>query len=207
MSQQQTPSESGLTLPLALSRRGFLKRAGFVGGLALSGGALTSLLAACGGGSDKTPTTASGAAGTTSAGTSASGSGGATPSGGTSGSPATSAGTATTGSASTAPAGDVVRGGTLTWAYTTSPQKLDPIWSQALVDETVMVPMIEAPARANRDGSGVEPCLAQKWDVSADGLTYTLNLRPNVKFHDGSSMTAADVVASLQRNKAMGSYM
>jgi peptide/nickel transport system substrate-binding protein len=101
----------------------------------------------------------------------------------------------------------VTRGGTLTWAYTSSPQKLDPIWSQALVDETVMVPMIEAPARANRDGSGVEPALAQKWDVSTDGLTYTLNLRPNVKFHDGTAVTSADVVASLNRNKAMGSYM
>jgi peptide/nickel transport system substrate-binding protein len=207
MSQHQTRSDHASSLPISLSRRGFLKRAGFVGGLALTGGSLSTLLAACGGSSDKTPTTPSG---TTAASTTASGSGAATPSGSTSGSsgtPAASASTATTGSASTAPAGNVVRGGTLTWAYTSSPQKLDPIWSQALVDETVMVPMIEAPARANRDGSGVEPAIAQKWDVSADGLTYTLNLRPNVKFHDGSTVTAADVVASLQRNKAMGSYM
>ncbi len=70
-----------------------------------------------------------------------------------------------------------------------------------------MVPMIEAMARATRDGAGVEPALAQKWDVSTDGLTYTFNLRQGVKFHDGSAVTADDVVASLGRNKAMGSYM
>jgi peptide/nickel transport system substrate-binding protein len=205
MSHDQTSNEHASAL-ISLSRRGFLKRAGVVGGLALTGGTLSTLLAACGGSSDNTPTSASNASGTSASSTTASGSGGATPSSATSGTPM-AASSATTASASTAPAGDVQRGGTLTWAYTSSPQKLDPIWSQALVDETVMVPMIEAPARANRDGSGVEPCIAQKWDVSADGLTYTLNLRPNVKFHDGSAVTAADVVASLQRNKAMGSYM
>ena len=172
-----------------------------MGGLAVFGGTISTLLTACGGSSNNnTPTTAASAGGSTA--TTASS---ATQSSGSSGSPA-AASTATS-SSSTAPAGDVVRGGTLTWAYTSSPQKLDPIWSQALVDGTVMAPMIEAMARANRDGSGVEPALAEKWDVSDDGLTYTFNLRSGVKFHDGSAVTAKDVVASLNRNKAMGSYM
>jgi peptide/nickel transport system substrate-binding protein len=190
----------------SLSRRRFLKRAGAVGGLAVFGSTLSTLLAACGGSSNKTPSAAS--AGTTSSGattaTSASSSSGS-PSSGASSSPAAAA--SGTSSSSTAPAGNVVRGGTLTWAYTSSPQKLDPIWSQALVDETVMVPMIEAMARANRDGSGVEPAVAEKWDVSDDGLTYTFHLRQGVKFHDGNTVTADDVVASLNRNKSMGSYM
>jgi peptide/nickel transport system substrate-binding protein len=192
----------------ALTRRRFLKRASAIGGLAAFGGTLTTLLAACGGGSSSTATT--GASTTTSSST-ATQSSGSTSGSPASGSPAagsaTTASTATTAGASTAAAGNVVRGGTLTWAYTSSPQKLDPVWSQALVDETVMVPMIEALARATRDGAGVEPAVAQKWDVAADGLTYTFNLRPGVKFHDGSTVTAADVVASLQRNKAMGTYM
>lgn len=35
--------------------------------------------------------------------------------------------------------------------------------------------------------------------ISADGLTYTFNLRPGVKFHNGETMTSADVVYSIQR--------
>lgn len=45
----------------------------------------------------------------------------------------------------------------------------------------------------NADGS-LSPCLAETWEVSEDGLVYTFNLRKGVKFHDGSEMTAEDVV-------------
>jgi peptide/nickel transport system substrate-binding protein len=41
--------------------------------------------------------------------------------------------------------------------------------------------------------------LAESWNVSADGLTYTFKLRPNVLFHDSSKMTSADIKASYQR--------
>ena len=38
-----------------------------------------------------------------------------------------------------------------------------------------------------------QPQLAQSWNVSADGRTYTFKLRPNVKWHDGKPFTSADV--------------
>jgi len=41
--------------------------------------------------------------------------------------------------------------------------------------------------------------LAQSWTVSPDRLIYTFKLRPNVLFHDGTGLTAADVKASYQR--------
>lgn len=40
--------------------------------------------------------------------------------------------------------------------------------------------------------------LAESWTVSDDGLTYTFTLRPNLKFHDGSPVTADDVVFTIE---------
>jgi peptide/nickel transport system substrate-binding protein len=48
----------------------------------------------------------------------------------------------------------------------------------------------------------VEPFLAESFDVSPDGRVYTFKLRPNVKFHNGDVMTAADVAANFERVKS-----
>lgn len=45
----------------------------------------------------------------------------------------------------------------------------------------------------------VIPGLASKWDISPDGRIYTFHLRPNIKFSDGSPITANDVVFTFQR--------
>ena len=53
---------------------------------------------------------------------------------------------------------------------------------------------------AYREGStDVEPALATRWAVSKDGLTWTFWLREGVKFADGASFTAFDVVATFSR--------
>lgn len=49
----------------------------------------------------------------------------------------------------------------------------------------------------------LEPLLATGHTVSADGLTYTFTLRPNVKFHDGSPFTADDVIFTFERAPAV----
>jgi peptide/nickel transport system substrate-binding protein/oligopeptide transport system substrate-binding protein len=45
----------------------------------------------------------------------------------------------------------------------------------------------------------VEPALAQRWDVSPDGITYTFHLRTGVTFQDGTPFSAREVVSSWQR--------
>jgi peptide/nickel transport system substrate-binding protein len=47
----------------------------------------------------------------------------------------------------------------------------------------------------------INPQLAEKWEVSADGLTYTFTLRKGVKFESGNELTAKDVAFSLTRLK------
>lgn len=50
------------------------------------------------------------------------------------------------------------------------------------------------------DATGAsQPQLVDTYAVSEDGLVYTFTLRGGVKFHDGTELRAADVVASLQR--------
>ena len=39
----------------------------------------------------------------------------------------------------------------------------------------------------------IRPALAEKWEISADGLTWTFHLRKDVKFHCGAPLTAQDV--------------
>lgn len=44
-----------------------------------------------------------------------------------------------------------------------------------------------------------EPRVAESWTVSEDGLTYTFKIKPNVKFHNGKTVNADDVIWSLER--------
>ena len=49
------------------------------------------------------------------------------------------------------------------------------------------------------DMQTVEPGIAESWEVSEDGKTYTFKLREDVTFCDGKALTAADVVYSMNR--------
>jgi peptide/nickel transport system substrate-binding protein len=53
---------------------------------------------------------------------------------------------------------------------------------------------------AYREGStDVEPGLATRWTSSRDGLIWTFTLRDNVRFHDGTALTAGEVAGSFNR--------
>ncbi|MBI2888208.1 MAG: ABC transporter substrate-binding protein [Chloroflexi bacterium] len=47
----------------------------------------------------------------------------------------------------------------------------------------------------------IQPSLAERWELSKDGLTFTFNLQKGVKFHDGGSWDAHDAKYNLERMK------
>ena len=87
-------------------------------------------------------------------------------------------------------------GGTLNLALSSDFDTFDPYFDTSTVE--FKAPFFEAPVRISDDGK-FEPWLAEKWEVSKDGLEITLNLRKGVKFHNGREMKADDIVWSVQR--------
>ncbi len=59
--------------------------------------------------------------------------------------------------------------------------------------------LLEGLVATDDKGSGVVPAIAEKWDVSADGLKYTFHLRSNAKFSNGDPITAKDFEWTYQR--------
>lgn len=57
----------------------------------------------------------------------------------------------------------------------------------------------EGLVRFKRENCQIEPCLATRWRLSPDGLTWTFEIRPNVHFHNGRSLDAALVKAAFER--------
>jgi peptide/nickel transport system substrate-binding protein len=76
---------------------------------------------------------------------------------------------------------------------------LDPIFTIQNADIWVMNNMNSLLVRVNREGTDVEPDLAERWEISPDGLTYTFHLREGLKFGDGTPLTSSDAKFSLER--------
>lgn len=94
--------------------------------------------------------------------------------------------------------GGAAVGNVLRVAMRTAPITFDPAMCQDVGSGQMLSQAYEGLTQYDTQNKLV-PCLAEKWDVSADGLTYTFHLRPNAKFQNGMPVTAADVAFSLRR--------
>ena len=85
------------------------------------------------------------------------------------------------------------------------PESLDPHKTSTVVESDILLDMLEGlvtyDAKAN-----VVPGVAEKWSISADGLTYTFTLRKDANWSNGEPVRASDFVYSFRRllNPATG---
>ena len=88
--------------------------------------------------------------------------------------------------------------GTLRVVPQAEPQVFDPHQSQ--VNATSIHAMLVYDQLFNWDADMVpHPQMVDTWTKSPDGLTYIFTLRPGLLFHDGTTVTTRDVIASLRR--------
>jgi peptide/nickel transport system substrate-binding protein len=116
-------------------------------------------------------------------------------------------GTSLQSSSGPAAAGSPKSGGTLTfydpvqyedWVTT------DSLWSVSQVADNIGERLLWQDPKTGK----LEPWLAASWSVSADHLTYTFHLKPNIKFTDGTALTAQVVKDNFDQHgygdKALG---
>ncbi len=88
--------------------------------------------------------------------------------------------------------------GRLVAAIAGEPDQLDPNKTSAYFSFEVLENVYDTLVEPDADLQ-MQPALAESWNVSADQLTWTFHLRPGVTFHDGSPLTADDVVFTYHR--------
>lgn len=99
--------------------------------------------------------------------------------------------------------GEPVKGGEITVGIAQDlDDSLDPHQTVAAGTREVLFNIFEGLVKPNSDGEMI-PAVAEKYTLSEDGTTYTFTLREGVKFHNGQTVTAEDVVCSINRCAAV----
>lgn len=93
-----------------------------------------------------------------------------------------------------------MKGGSLSEGIVGTPRFINPILAYSDADQDMISLVYSGLTRKNTDGILV-PDLAEKYEVSKDGLTYTFTLKDNAYFHDGEKVTADDVVFTINKIK------
>jgi peptide/nickel transport system substrate-binding protein len=89
------------------------------------------------------------------------------------------------------------QGGSLTEGETGPARFINPVLTLSQPDEDLSALVYSGLMRALPDGT-IVPDLASSYQISPDGTTYTFTLRPDATFQDGTPVTAADVVFTVQ---------
>ena len=88
------------------------------------------------------------------------------------------------------------RGGTLIEGGVGTPRFINPLLAVSDPDQDIATLVYSGLLRAIRPGEYV-PDLAESYDISPDGTTYTFHLRKDLTFHDGTPLTAQDILFTI----------
>jgi peptide/nickel transport system substrate-binding protein len=93
------------------------------------------------------------------------------------------------------------RGGNLNYAIVAEPPTYDCHASTTFAMLHPIAPHYSTLLRYEGDWKSMKIAgdVAESWTASPDGLKYTFKIRPNIKFHNGSPLTSADVKATYDR--------
>lgn len=94
-------------------------------------------------------------------------------------------------------------GGDLVFARTQSPTSLD-LHNEITANNAFAIDKIFEPLLSFDEDGQIVPWLASEYSASDDGLVWTFTLRDGVTFSDGTPLTPADVVYSLDRHLEIG---
>lgn len=79
------------------------------------------------------------------------------------------------------------------------PPSLDPIHTSDTISATLVFRIFEGLVKLDPETLEVRPSLAERWDISPDGLTYTFHLKRGITFHNGRELTTEDFRWSFER--------
>lgn len=82
---------------------------------------------------------------------------------------------------------------------TRDPVKVDDVVTSSILRGNVYEPLV----RFGLENTVIEPVLARDWEVEKAGKVWIFNIRRDVRFHDGSMLTASDVANSMKRNPSL----
>lgn len=89
-------------------------------------------------------------------------------------------------------------GGTLTEGVIGYPRFINPVLSTSDSDKDLTALVYSGLMRTTSFGETI-PDLAEKYEISGDGLTYTFTLKDNAVFQDGTRVTADDIVFTIEK--------
>src|SRR4051794_27087523 len=76
---------------------------------------------------------------------------------------------------------------------------VDPALTTGIPESRIIYSLFEGLARPRADNNLPEPGVAEKWEISADGLIYTFHLRKNAFWSNGEPVTAHDFYYAIRR--------
>src|SRR5262245_55086639 len=92
------------------------------------------------------------------------------------------------------------RGGVLLAVIGADPPSLDPHQESTFACIQLVAPIYSTLIQFDPDHfPKIIGDAATEWKIAPDGLTYTFKIRPGIRFHDGSPLTAADVKATYDK--------